>query len=386
MRRAWPALGLLVLAVFLPALPRSHPGAPEVRGTVLGPQGPLGGARVRYKGTSTSTVTDTCGRFRLPRTSNPRRITASREGYLIAGLPPPDRQPLTFRLDPLPARDHPDYEWVDPTPGPGEFQCANCHDRIYREWAASAHARSATGRHFRNLYAGTNWEGVPGVGWGLLKDYPDGAGVCASCHAPALPEGPPGLFDLRKVEGVARHGVHCDYCHKVAGVGEGEPGLTHGRYGQRLLRPDKGHQHFLGPLDDVDRGEDAYSSLYRQSRYCASCHEGVVFGVPVYTTYSEWRESPAARQGLHCQDCHMAPTGQMTNFAPGKGGIERDPLHRPPSPPGRRGQGCRGQGFGPAGRSPPARGCRPGPGQPGGGTFRQAVARRAGQGPRPLLG
>jgi hypothetical protein len=91
-----------------------------------------------------------------------------------------------------------------------------------------------------------------------------------------------------------------------------------------LLRPAHGRLQF-GPLDDVDRGEDTFSPLYRDSRYCASCHEGVVFGVPVYTTYSEWLVSPARREGKQCQHCHMAPTGRMTNMAPGHGGVERDP-------------------------------------------------------------
>src|SRR5262249_5779942 len=100
--------------------------------------------------------------------------------------------------------------------------------------------------------------------------------------------------------------------------------LTHGRFGLTLLRPAHG-QLFFGPLDDVDRGEDAYVPLYRRSRYCASCHEAIVFGVQVYSTYSEWRESPASREGKQCQTCHMAPTGTLTNIAPGKGGIERDP-------------------------------------------------------------
>ena len=61
----------------------------------------------------------------------------------------------------------------------------------------------------------------------------------------------------------------------------------------------------------------------RDSRFCASCHEGVVFGVHVYTTYSEWQASPAGRAGRSCQSCHMKPTGRMTNIAPGKGGIDR---------------------------------------------------------------
>src|SRR5262249_42318110 len=72
----------------------------------------------------------------------------------------------------------------------------------------------------------------------------------------------------------------------------------------------------------------AYAPLYKESRYCASCHEGVVFGVHAYGTYSEWLESPARRQGRQCQDCHMAPSGTLTNIAPGKGGIERDPRTR----------------------------------------------------------
>jgi hypothetical protein len=90
------------------------------------------------------------------------------------------------------------------------------------------------------------------------------------------------------------------------------------------LRPKEG-QLFFGPLDDVDRGEDAHSPLYKDSRYCASCHEGIVFGVRVYSTYTEWLDSPARAAGKHCQHCHMAPTGKMTNIAPGRGGVPRDP-------------------------------------------------------------
>src|SRR5207249_5009167 len=157
-----------------------------------------------------------------------------------------------------------------------------------------------------------------------LDQHPDGAGVCTACHAPTIAVGDPARYDLSKVRGVDAHGVHCDYCHKVSGDGGGRIGYTHGRYKLELKRPSEG-QLFFGPLDDVDRGEDAYSGFYRESRYCAACHEGVVFGVHVYSTYSEWLDSPARRQGRHCQDCHMRPTGTMTNIAPGKGGIERDP-------------------------------------------------------------
>ena len=106
-----------------------------------------------------------------------------------------------------------------------------------------------------------------------------------------------------------------------------QAGPAFGRDGMQLLRPPKGEQLFFGPLDDAVRPGDlfGYSPLYKESRYCASCHEGIIFGVHVYGTDSEWLESPAKKKGQQCQNCHMKPTGKMTNFAPGKGGIERDP-------------------------------------------------------------
>jgi hypothetical protein len=220
---------------------------------------------------------------------------------------------MRLTLTPLPEEDNPEYDWVDPTPNPDDpGRCGNCHKETYREWAASGHARSASSPELLRAYQQ------------LSDERPEGAAVCSSCHAPALPPGDPGLSDLREARGVAALGAHCDFCHKVAGQDEGVIGLTHGRHLLKLLRPREG-QLFFGPLDDVDRGEDAYSPFYRDSRYCAACHEGVVFGVPVYTTYSEWLESPARRQGKHCQDCHMKPTGRMTNTAPGRGGLERGP-------------------------------------------------------------
>jgi hypothetical protein len=328
----------------VPPPPVARDEEPEpVSGHVRAQGIPVVGARVRLKGTPATAVTDAAGHFRLPHAKG-GRVTAWKNGHFIAGTSV-GSSPLELTLLPLPEADRDDYAWVDPAPDPSKpGNCGNCHGEIYREWAASGHSRSATGRRFRNLYEGTNWNGDPGVGWGLLNDYPVGAGVCASCHAPAIPDTDTAVqLDLRKVSGVATRGVHCDYCHKVADVGDGTVGLKHGRFNLPLLRPasvgrdsdpDKPRQDrnanprkqlFFGPLDDVDRGEDAYSPLYLESRYCASCHEGVVFGVPVYTTYSEWLDSPARRQGKQCQDCHMAPTGTMTNIAPGRGGIERDP-------------------------------------------------------------
>jgi hypothetical protein len=320
--RRLPLLLLLGLAGVL--LAQSLPPPAELDGSVRGPDGPVAGARVRGKGRAASVVTDAAGRFRLPGLfRDADRVTATRDGYRIAGAATGHR-PLVLDLLPPPAEDREDYRWVAPEPDPARPQnCGNCHAAIYREWSHSGHARSVDDPHFRTLYDGSDWRGRPGAGWSLLAEHPDGAGVCTACHAPAVSFDDPGYFDLRRAEGTPARGVHCDYCHKVADT-TGTVGLTHGRFGLTLLRPAEG-QLFFGPLDDVDRGEDVYAPLYRQSRYCASCHEGTVFGVHVYGTYTEWLESPARRQGKQCQDCHMTPTGTLTNIAPGHGGIPRDP-------------------------------------------------------------
>jgi hypothetical protein len=314
---------LLVVGQRVPR-PADRPEHPELTGRVRDAHGPVADALVRFQGQRLFSRTDAQGRFRLPRfPASPARVTAWKEGYFIAGAEADSS--VLLRLTPLPKEDDPDYAWVDPTPDPtARHNCGNCHGEIHREWAGSAHARAATGRHFLNLYDGSDWHGRPGAGWSLLDQHPDGAGVCTACHAPSVRPADPAYFDLRLARGVAAQGVHCDYCHKVADAGLGTLGLTFGQFGLKMLRP-AGGQLFFGPLDDVDRGEDAHAPLYRESRYCASCHEGTIFGVPVYTTYSEWLASPARAHGKQCQDCHMKPTGRLTNLAPGKGGIERDP-------------------------------------------------------------
>jgi hypothetical protein len=297
-----------------------------VSGEVSDRNGPVAGAIVRFQGETTKSAnTDADGRFRLSSAHSPAaRVTAWKDGYIIGGASA-DSSPLTITLLRLPSEDHEQYAWIDPQPDPAKpHNCGNCHQEILREWSGSGHARSVTNRRFLNLYDGSDWKGRPSAGWNLLAEHPDGAGVCTACHAPALAFAEDAYYDLSKAHGTAAHGVHCDYCHKIADVANDQIGLAHGRFGLKLLRPARG-QLFLGPLDDVDRGEDSFAPIYRQSLYCASCHEGTVFGVHAYGTYSEWLQSPARQEAKQCQTCHMAPTGTLINLAPGKGGIDRDP-------------------------------------------------------------
>jgi hypothetical protein len=92
-------------------------------------------------------------------------------------------------------------------------------------------------------------------------------------------------------------------------------------------RPERGHQLFTGPFDDVAPGEDVYSPVQRESRYCAPCHSARFWDVQIYNSYGEWLASPYARAESQttCQDCHM-PRGLNNHFAHvDKGGRRRDP-------------------------------------------------------------
>jgi hypothetical protein len=308
-------------------------GSIWITGRVIDATGPVADARVRWQGTATVVLTDAAGDFRLPDEGSSQIVTAAKPGYFIAAGKR-GSVPLEIKLEHAPERDAADYAWVDPAPDPSSPQhCGNCHGAIFDQWQSSAHAAGLANRHFMNLYEGNDWHGRSKRGWSLLGEHPDGAAVCASCHVPAGDLDNPRFDDLRGIDGLAAGGVQCDFCHKVADVAIDRVGFQHGRFAMTLLRPDRsrsqqatgthGKQIFFGPLDDVSRGDDVYSPLQSESRYCAACHEGIVFGVPVYTTYSEWLASPARAQGKQCQSCHMAPDGEMHNIAPGAGGLER---------------------------------------------------------------
>ena len=222
-----------------PPVAEAHPlVVAELSGRVVDADGPVSGATVRLQATPHAATTDADGRFHLPTDPTAVHVTAWKEGYFI-GFAAVDATPLAISLKRLPGADDSSYRWLDSGLGSDGQGCAHCHAEIYKEWSLSAHSRSAAGKHFRNLYDGTDWSGKPGVGWSLRDQRPNGLAVCTSCHAPAVADDDPALYDLADLKGTAAQGVHCDYCHKIDGVGDGKLGLTHGRFNLRLLRPGK---------------------------------------------------------------------------------------------------------------------------------------------------
>jgi hypothetical protein len=353
--------------------PSSIPPGSTVSGLVVDTAGnPVAGATVRIQATTNSTQSDVNGFFTLAGLDRGKSVSVSawKQDYYCAkaetALPPASDVTLTLRL--YQTNDNANYQWIPPT---GENSCYSCKPGVTQVWLDNdAHGRSAQNTRFLTMYNGTDVNGNqsprtrygysrdygnfplrpdpgrPYYGPGYKLDFPETSGNCAACHTPAAAIESPYGIDPNSVSGVNAFGVHCDFCHKIAAVRlNPETGLPYpnmpGVLSMDIRRPfpeDKDrYQLFFGSFDDDNvPQEDTYLPLIKESQFCAPCHFGVFWDTVIYNSFGEWLESPYSdpQTGKTCQQCHMpAPTlldGQpMTNVAPGKGGVERDPLTIP---------------------------------------------------------
>ncbi len=351
----------------------TSPSAASVTGIVVESGGtPLSGAIVRVQATTNQTLTDTQGRFVLTglKPSAPVTISAWKNSYYCdkaeTVMPPAGGVRLVLRQ--VQTNDNPKYEWIPPT---GANSCYICKAGVTQVWLDNdAHGKAAGNIRFLTMYAGTDVNGnrspltrygtsrdygriplrpdltQPYFGPGYKLDFPDMAGNCAACHVPGAAIDDPYGIDPRTVSGVDTFGIHCDYCHKVANVRlDPASGLPYpnmpGVLSQDIRRPfpedEDRYQVFFGSFDDDNVPmEDTYLPLIKESQWCAPCHYGVFWGTVIYNSFGEWLASPYsdARTRRTCQQCHMpAPTvlGEraLTNVAPAKGGVERDPMTIP---------------------------------------------------------
>jgi hypothetical protein len=349
--------------------PSGQAGA--VHGVVVDAQGPVQGATVRIQATANEAQTGADGTFALSGLAEGMTVTVSawKDGFYCAkveGVVPPTSG-ITLTLRAYQTDDNPDYEWIPPT---GTGSCASCKSALTQVWLDNdAHSGAATNPRFLTMYNGTDVHGnqspptrytcsidygcvplppdpaMPYYGPGYKLDFPTTAGNCAACHVPGAALYAPYGTDPNTVTGADTFGVHCDFCHKVAGVtldpitGRPYPNMP-GVLSMDVRRPfpddpDR-YQLFFGTFDDDNvPEEDTYLPLIEESQWCAPCHQASFWGVPIYSSFGEWLDSPYSDPNFDgartCQQCHMpAPTvvdGQpLTNVAPGMGGVERDPL------------------------------------------------------------
>ncbi len=361
------------VASAIPTPPTIPPGSNAIQGQVVDTNGkPVSGALVRLQATTNATLADGNGDFILGglEAGIPVTISAWKQDYYCATAkevaPPASEVLLTLRL--YQTNDNPAYQWIPPI---GENSCYSCKPGVTQVWLDNdAHGKSAQNTRFLTMYNGTDVNGnqspptrfganrdygsfplppdpaQPYYGPGYKLDFPETAGNCAACHLPGAALDEPYGTDPTSISGVNTFGIHCDYCHKVADVkldiatGLPYPNMP-GVLSQDIRRPfpedAERYQIFFGSFDDDNvPEEDTYLPRIKESQWCAPCHYGVFWDTVIYNSYGEWLASPYSdpATGKTCQQCHMpAPTAldgkPITNVAPGKGGVERDPLSIP---------------------------------------------------------
>lgn len=328
-----------------------------IQGIILDKNGPVQGATVRSQTTELFTKSNDDGGFRLTGLDKeiPVVLTAWKPGYYIGGGEEclPGQTDVEITLVRHTNEDNPSYQWISAFATNGNSSnCQNCHADLSNpnsklpvdEWQQDAHAYSAVNPHFLTMYLGTDVDGnhspptrygynpgygdfplrpdpnIPYYGPGYKLDFPSSEGNCATCHVPMAAIDDPYGINPSLISGVSKEGIGCDFCHKVWDVKLNPAGLTYenmpGVLSFEFRRPPEGHQLFTGPLDDVAPGEDIYSPIQKESKFCAPCHIAKFWGVEIYNSYGEWLNSPYsdAETGQTCQDCHM-PSGRIDHFA-----------------------------------------------------------------------
>lgn len=335
-------LSVCLLLMFNFTLNKACGYSTRFSGVVVDTKGqPIIAATVRLQGTKFVTGTDDKGRFNLTVDGviNSKNITAWKAGFYNWGQSiSPDTTEYRITLTPIPPGDNKQYKWIPPlgtgkhaleSDGGGVKPCRTCHETIVKEWQKNAHANAAKNSLFLSFFNGAGSGNGKGIGY--KRDFPNSNGNCATCHIPA--SALVSLFnsDPNKTQGVAKEGIFCDLCHKIKSVSIDDTGGYPGVLSIEFNRLEEGYQIFYGVHDDITSvNESSYNPLYKDSRYCAPCHNAKFWDLTVYSDFDEWAESSYAERNIHCQDCHMKPTGKMKHFAPIKsGGILRDPSTLP---------------------------------------------------------
>ncbi|MBI2466681.1 MAG: hypothetical protein HYV62_02485 [Candidatus Rokubacteria bacterium] len=203
------------------------------------------------------------------------------------------------------------------TPPPGQEtkfltakECRDCHPVHYREWRTSMHAFA---QHSPAVLEFINFV-IRGSG-GTLGSF------CTRCHTPiGISAGESPIRPNAKRSEAANDSVGCISCHAV-GTRDGQASAEFhvpipGDPTPTIYGPYYGPDEPGAPPDPalrlIDRVKTIHASrrsdYITEGRFCGSCHDVfLIDGTRLEEAFIEWKNSPYARRGIQCQDCHMSP-------------------------------------------------------------------------------
>jgi nitrate/TMAO reductase-like tetraheme cytochrome c subunit len=224
---------------------------------------------------------------------------------------------------------------------PSARDCAQCHRQIYEEWSSSSHAYASISPMFHVFEDTINRLSQGTIGY-----------FCYRCHSPVST-----TMGLRRDQPiwdgprVFREGVTCIACHRVKtpyGKVNGERRIEPGDIYDPVYGAGDGHGVAIAkkydevfkvktqPSNDKRPGQAMHRRAIQfeelsKSSFCMSCHQVAVQpGIKLEVVWDQYRASPAYRDGVTCQDCHMGIVpGMDEGYSVGPGAIVNNKVINP---------------------------------------------------------
>ncbi|HND54546.1 MAG TPA: multiheme c-type cytochrome, partial [Pirellulaceae bacterium] len=181
---------------------------------------------------------------------------------------------------------------------PSAKQCQACHPRQYEQWSRSPHAY---GQISPVMEAMTQ----------TLQERTGGTmgTFCTRCHTPqGTALGESGLMRNVNRTRLSLEGITCIACHRRAVATYKNNGRSPLAVGSSL------ETCMFGPFESTAARATGDHASVRQpflttSQFCSDCHEVTMpNGMRTQETFTEWQHSPAGKQNVTCQHCHMGPS------------------------------------------------------------------------------
>ena len=201
----------------------------------------------------------------------------------------------------------------DETLYPTAGQCGECHKQIYDEWSSSSHANASISPMFHKFEQ-------------KFQDLTQGTvgTFCVRCHQQVGTQlGENREAPLWSRSQISREGVTCITCHRVKeqyGKVNGERRVEPGKIfepvygsGEKSVIKDiiAKKDTYTVATSEKERGNQIHKGMITndqitKSEFCVSCHQVAVnLGIKLEIVWDQYRDSPARKAGVTCQDCHM---------------------------------------------------------------------------------
>ena len=223
---------------------------------------------------------------------------------------------------------------------PSAATCRTCHPDHYREWSVSPHAYAQLSPVFNAMQAT-----VVKLTSGTNGDF------CIRCHTQVgMNLGEDVFMRNEDRHPTSREGISCVVCHrlkfpygKVSGRYALEEGdlvdAVYGPTGNAELNRVLESPDYTVTADREKSGRKIHGDVEKffqltESAFCGTCHDVTLRdGFRLEEAFSEFKNTPAAKNGVTCQDCHMGKVpgenkGYDTAPAAIVGGVPTEPRKR----------------------------------------------------------